>query len=136
MVAAACQKTNQFRFLYDMDMPLSQRIELIAKEIYGASGVSYTKESRGKLQRFDRDPSISQLGTCMVKTQLSLSHNPLLKGRPTGWQLPIRDFLVYKGAGLIVPVTGDIKLLPGTGSDPAYRRIDVDVHTGKVQGLL
>jgi len=136
MVAAACQKTNHFHFLYDLSMPLSRRIELIAKEIYGASGVSYTKEARGKLQQFDRDPSISQLGTCMVKTQLSLSHDPLLKGRPTGWQLPIRDFLVYKGAGLVVPVTGDIKLMPGTGSDPAYRRIDVDVNTGKVQGLL
>ena len=72
----------------------------------------------------------------MVKTHLSLSHDPDLKGRPRGWTLPIRDILVYKGAGFVVPVAGDIKLMPGTGSDPAFRRIDVDVKTGKVHGPL
>jgi formate--tetrahydrofolate ligase len=72
----------------------------------------------------------------MVKTHLSLSHDPALKGRPAGWTLPVRDVLVYKGAGFVVPVAGDIKLMPGTGSDPAFRRIDVDVKTGKVTGLF
>ena len=72
----------------------------------------------------------------MVKTHLSLSHDPALKGRPEGWTLPIRDILVYNGAGFIVPVAGDIKLMPGTSSDPAFRRIDVDVETGKVKGLF
>jgi len=72
----------------------------------------------------------------MVKTQLSLSHDPAVKGRPRGWELPIRDFLVYKGAGFVVPVAGDIKLMPGTGSNPAFRRVDVDVETGKVRGLF
>ena len=72
----------------------------------------------------------------MVKTHLSLSHNPNLKGRPHDWDLPIQDFMVYKGAGFIVPVAGDIKLMPGTASDPAYRRIDVDLETGKVTGLF
>jgi formate--tetrahydrofolate ligase len=72
----------------------------------------------------------------MVKTHLSLSHDPALKGRPDGWTLPIRDILVYNGAGFIVPVAGDIKLMPGTSSDPAFRRIDVDVDTGKVTGLF
>ncbi len=72
----------------------------------------------------------------MAKTHLSLSHDPELKGRPRDWRLPVRDILVYKGAELIVPVAGDIKLLPGTGSDPAFRRIDVDVETGKVTGLF
>ena len=70
----------------------------------------------------------------MVKTHLSLSHDPDLKGRPTGWELPIRDIMVYEGAGYVVPIAGDIKLMPGTGSDPAFRRIDVDVKTGKVTG--
>jgi formate--tetrahydrofolate ligase len=72
----------------------------------------------------------------MVKTHLSLSHDPDLKGRPKDWELPINDILVYKGAGFIVPLAGGIKLLPGTSSNPAYRKIDVDVKTGKVQGLF
>jgi formate--tetrahydrofolate ligase len=72
----------------------------------------------------------------MVKTHLSLSHDPDLKGRPKGWILPVNDILVYKGAGFIVPVAGAIKLMPGTGSNPAFRRIDVDVETGKIRGLF
>ena len=72
----------------------------------------------------------------MVKTHLSLSHDPDLKGRPTGFTLPINDILVYKGAGFIVPLAGGIKLMPGTASNPAYRRIDVDTKTGKVKGLF
>jgi formate--tetrahydrofolate ligase len=67
---------------------------------------------------------------------LSLSHDPNLKGRPKNWELPIRDFRIYKGAGMIVPIAGDIKLMPGTASDPAFRHIDVDVETGKVRGLF
>jgi formate--tetrahydrofolate ligase len=67
---------------------------------------------------------------------LSLSHDPALKGRPTGWVLPVRDVLVYRGAGMIVPVAGEIKLMPGTASDPAFRRIDVDTATGRVHGLF
>ena len=82
------------------------------------------------------DPISKTLGTCMVKTHLSLSHDPELKNRPTGWELPICDIMVYKGAGFIVPVAGAIKLMPGTASNPAYRRIDVDVNSGKVQGLF
>ena len=76
------------------------------------------------------------MGTCMVKTHLSLSHDPTIKGRPRGFRLPVRDILLYKGAGFVVPVAGDIKLMPGTASNPAYRRIDVDVETGKVKGLF
>ena len=72
----------------------------------------------------------------MVKTHLSLSHNPDFKGRPKDWMLPIRDILIYKGAGFIVPVAGDIKLMPGTASNPGFRNIDVDVETGKVKGLF
>jgi len=72
----------------------------------------------------------------MVETHLSLSHEPDRKGRPTGWTLPVRDVLIYRGAGLAVPVTGAMKLMPGTASDPAFGRIDVDVETGRVQGLF
>ena len=82
------------------------------------------------------DPEINELSTCMVKTHLSLSHNPALKGTPKGWTLPIRDILTYKGAGFVVPVAGAISLMPGTASDPAYRRVDVDVETGRVKGVF
>jgi len=134
-VMTACDEKNNFKFLYELDTPLSERIELIAKKIYGARGVTYSDEAKAKLKRYEADPRANELGTCMVKTQLSLSHDPNLKGRPTDWELPIRDILEYRGAGFLVPVAGDIKLLPGTGSNPAFRRIDVDVKTGKVQGL-
>ncbi len=135
-VVAACEEKSQFRFLYDLELPLRQRIERIAREVYGADGVTYTDVAREKAERFEKDPDVQTLGTCMVKTHLSLSHNPDLKGRPKGWQLPIRDILIYKGAGFVVPVAGDIKLMPGTCSDPAFRRIDVDVKRGRVTGLF
>ena len=135
-VVQACEEKNHFRFLYDLQTPLRKRIELIAKEVYGADGVTYSDVALEKAKRFEADPASSELGTCMVKTHLSLSHDPDVKGRPKGWELPIRDILTFKGAGFIVPVAGAITLMPGTGSDPAYRKIDVDVETGKVRGLF
>jgi len=135
-VIQACDEKNDFKFLYDLNTPLRKRIELIAKEVYGADGVTYTDEALEKAKALEADPIANELGTCMVKTHLSLSHDPDIKGRPKGWELPIRDIMVYKGAGFIVPVAGAIKLMPGTGSNPAFRRIDVDVNTGKVQGLF
>ena len=135
-VAAIAQEERDFHYLYDLEMPLTKRIELIATEIYGAKGVTYTDTAKEKIRKIDSDPALRGLGTCMVKTHLSLSHDPNLKGRPKDWELPIRDVMVYEGAGYTVPIAGDIKLMPGTGSDPAYRRIDVDVKTGKVQGMF
>jgi len=135
-VIQACEEKNEFKFLYELDTPLRKRIELIAKEVYGADGVTYTDEALEKAKAFEADPQANELGTCMGKTHLSLSHDPDLKGRPRGWELPVQDIMVYKGAGFIVPVAGAIKLMPGTASNPAFRRIDVDVKTGKVQGLF
>jgi formate--tetrahydrofolate ligase len=108
---------------------------LIAKEVYGANGVSYSEVALEKLKKLESDPPTQRFNTCMAKTHLSLSYDPEFKGKPIGWQLPIRDVLVYKGAGFVVPLAGEVKLMPGTGSDPAFRRIDVDVNTGRVQGL-
>jgi formate--tetrahydrofolate ligase len=135
-VIAACKDGNNFKFLYELDTPLRQRIERIAKEVYGADGVTYTDLAMQKALALEADPAARGLGTCMVKSHLSLSHDPNVKGRPKGWVLPVRDIMVYKGAGFIVPVAGDIKLMPGTGSDPAFRRIDVDLKTGRVTGLF
>ncbi|MCF7928784.1 MAG: formate--tetrahydrofolate ligase [Spirochaetales bacterium] len=132
---AACEE-NDFRFLYEDDTPFRQKVELIAKEIYGADGVSYTPEAEEKVKAVESDPELSKMGPCMVKTHLSLSHDPAIKGRPTGWTLPVRDILTFRGAGFVVPVAGTIKLMPGTASDPAYRQIDVDTETGRVKGLF
>lgn len=135
-VIAACNEKSRFKFLYDLSLPLRQRIELIAREVYGAQGVTYTDVALQKAKAFEADPEIAKLGTCMVKTHLSLSHDPTIKGRPRGWDLPVRDILIYRGAGFVVPVAGDIKLMPGTASNPAFRNIDVDVKTGRVRGLF
>ncbi|HEX78615.1 MAG TPA: formate--tetrahydrofolate ligase, partial [Dehalococcoidia bacterium] len=135
-VIDACEDKVNFKLLYEDSMPIRQRIETIAREVYGADGVSYSAEAKAKAERMENDPNMKNMATCMVKTHLSLSHDPVLKGRPKGWTLPIRDILTYGGAGFIVPVAGDIKLMPGTSSDPAFRKIDIDVETGKVKGLF
>ena len=85
---------------------------------------------------YQADPETAKLPVCVAKTQYSLSHDPKLLGRPKGWRMPVKDILVYRGAGLLVPVAGEIKLMPGTSASPAFRRIDVDVETGKVHGLF
>lgn len=135
-VVDACNEPNNFKFLYESSTPLRQRIDLIAKEVYGADGVEYSPDALTKAKRMEEDPEIAKLGICMVKTHLSLTDNPNIKGVPKGWKLHVRDILTYKGAGFVVPVAGAIKLMPGTASDPAYRRVDVDVETGKVKGLF
>ncbi|MEN8493844.1 formate--tetrahydrofolate ligase [Dehalococcoides sp. THU3] len=135
-VIDACNEPNDFHFLYPEDMPLRERIETIARKVYGADGVSYSQTALEKLTRLENTGNTQFMPSCMVKTHLSLSHDPALKGRPGGFTLPIRDILTYMGAGLVVPVAGDIKLMPGTSSDPNFRRIDVDTQTGKVKGLF
>jgi formyltetrahydrofolate synthetase len=135
-VIDACNEPTNFNFLYELSTPLRQRIEMIAQEVYGADGVEFSSEALTKAKRLEEDPEIAKLGVCMVKTHLSLSDNPNIKGVPKGWKLYVRDILTYKGAGFVVPVAGAIKLMPGTASDPAYRRIDVDTETGKVKGLF
>ncbi len=135
-VIDACNEPNNFKFLYELDIPLRHRIEMIAKDVYGADGVEYSPDALAKAKKIEEDPELAKLGTCMVKTHLSLSDNPSMKGVPNGWKLSIRNILTYKGAGFIVPVAGAISLMPGTASDPAYRRIDVDVSTGKVKGVF
>lgn len=135
-VLDACNEKIDFKFLYPLEMPLRKRIETIAKEVYGADGVSYTPEAEAKAKKIEENPEFKDFATMMVKTHLSLSHDPNLKGAPKGWILPVRDFLIFAGAKFICPCTGTISLMPGTSSDPAFRRVDVDVETGKVIGLF
>ena len=136
LVVEACEETPQLNYLYDLSMPLRQRVELIAREVYGADGVEWAPLAVEKAERFESDPQYADYCTMMVKTHLSLSHDPAIKGVPKGWQLPVRDILVYSGAKFLCPMAGTISMMPGTGSNPAYRRIDVDTETGAVSGLF
>ena len=135
-VIEACNEKVNFKFLYPMEMPLRQRVETIAKNVYGANGVSWAPEAAAKAKKFEEDPKYKDFATMMVKTHLSLTHDPAQKGVPKGWTLPIRDVLIYSGAKFLCPCAGTISLMPGTSSDPAFRRVDVDVKTGKVKGLF
>jgi formate--tetrahydrofolate ligase len=135
-VIDACNEKNDFKFLYPLDMKLRDRVALIAKEVYGADGVSSTSDAEAKAKNLENDPQYNDFATMMVKTHLSLSHDPSIKGVPKGWTLPIRDVLIYSGAKFLCPCAGTISLMPGTSSNPAFRRVDVDVKTGKVSGLF
>ena len=135
-VVEACEEPSSLRYLYPLDMPLRERVEAIAREVYGADGVDWTPLALEKAQGFESDPKYAQYATMMVKTHLSLSHEPTWKGVPKGWRLPIRDILEYGGAQFLCPMAGAISMMPGTGSDPAYRRVDVDTATGQVTGLF
>ena len=135
-VIDACKDQVNFKHLYPVEMPLRQRVDLIAREVYGADGVSWTPEAEAKAKAFEENPAYKDFATMMVKTHLSLSADPTLKGVPKGWVLPVRDVLIFAGAKFLCPMTGTISLMPGTSSDPAYRRIDVDTETGKVSGLF
>ncbi|NLO47280.1 MAG: formate--tetrahydrofolate ligase [Clostridiales bacterium] len=136
LIIDACEEEVDLKYLYPLDMPLRQRVEIIAKEVYGADGVDWAPLAIEKAERFESDPYYADFSTMMVKTHLSLSHEPSIKGVPKNWRLPIRDILVYGGAKFLCPMAGTISMMPGTGSDPGYRRIDVDVETGKVSGLF
>ena len=135
-VVEACNDKSDFQFLYPNETKLRQRVEKIAKEVYGADGVSWSPEATEKAKAFEADAKYDEFATMMVKTHLSLTHEPALKGVPKGWTLPIRDVLIYSGAKFLCPCAGTISLMPGTASDPAFRRVDVDVTNGKVSGLF
>ena len=135
-VLDACKEEVKFQYLYPLEMKLRNRVETIARTVYGADGVAWTPEAEAKAKQLEADPKFTDYATMMVKTHLSLSHDPALKGVPKGWVLPIRDVLVYSGAKFLCPMAGTISLMPGTSSNPGFRRVDVDVKTGKVSGLF
>jgi formate--tetrahydrofolate ligase len=135
-VIDACNEKTEFKYLYPLEMKLRDRVALIAKEVYGADGVSWLPEAEAKAKMLEEDPKYADFATMMVKTHLSLTHDPVVKGVPKNWTLPIRDVLIYSGAKFLCPCAGTISLMPGTSSNPAFRRIDVDAATGKVSGLF
>ncbi|HMA66215.1 MAG TPA: formate--tetrahydrofolate ligase, partial [Desulfosalsimonadaceae bacterium] len=135
-VIEACEEGNNFEFLYPMDKSLRDRVDTIAREVYGADGVDWLPDAEKKLQMVDADPQFKDYATMMAKTHLSLSHEPTWKGVPKNWRLPVRDIYIYSGAKFLVPVAGAIPFMPGTSSSPAYTKVDVDTETGKVSGLF
>ena len=136
VVMEACEDKTDFKFLYPTEMKLRERVDKIAKVVYGADGVSWTPDAEAKAKMLENDPKYDDYATMMVKTHLSLTHDPAIKGVPKGWTLPIRDVLIYSGAKFLCPCAGAISLMPGTSSDPAFRKVDIDTKTGKVQGLF
>jgi len=135
-VKEACEEKNSFKFLYPLELKLRERVDKIAKVVYGADGVSWTPEAEAKAKMLESDSKYDDYSTMMVKTHLSLTHDPAIKGTPKGWMLPIRDVLIYSGAKFLCPCAGAISLMPGTSSDPAFRRVDIDAKTGRVTGLF
>jgi formate--tetrahydrofolate ligase len=136
VVMEACNEKNEFKFLYPPETKLRERVAKIAKTVYGADGVAWSAEAEAKAKALEADPKFDDYATMMVKTHLSLTHEPQRKGVPKGWTLPIRDVLIYSGAKFLCPCAGTISLMPGMSSDPAYKRVDIDVNTGKVRGLF
>ncbi|MBN2099156.1 MAG: formate--tetrahydrofolate ligase [Dehalococcoidia bacterium] len=135
-VIEACNEKGTFRHLYPLEMKLRDRVRRIARVVYGADGVDWKFDSEDKARALEAEHKYDDYSTVMVKTHFSLTHDPDVKGVPKGWTLPIKDVLVYTGARFVCPVTDKISLMPGTVSDPAFRRIDVDVETGHVRGLF
>ncbi|TAN36738.1 MAG: formate--tetrahydrofolate ligase [Verrucomicrobia bacterium] len=134
-VVAAASKPKHFKFLYPLDIPIKQKIETIAKEIYGAAGVDYSPEAEAKVELYTR-LGFDKLPICMAKTHLSFTDKPDIKGAPSGFTLPIRDIRASIGAGFLYPLVGTMRTMPGLSTRPAYMDIDLDLKTGKIKGLF
>ncbi|GAB3296954.1 formate--tetrahydrofolate ligase [Parasphingorhabdus pacifica] len=132
-VAEAAEEPNQFRLLYPDSASLRTKIETIATRIYGADGVSYQPAAARALDDYEAN-GFGKLPVCIAKTHLSLSADPTLLGAPTGWTLPVREVRASVGAGFVYPICGDMRTMPGLGSQPSAEQIDIDEH-GEVVGL-
>ncbi|MDE2262575.1 MAG: formate--tetrahydrofolate ligase [Gammaproteobacteria bacterium] len=133
-VIAACKLPGSFRFLYPLEMGIKSKIETIVREIYGGSGVEYLPEAQKKIELYTR-LGFGNLPVCMAKTHLSVSHDPSLKGAPTGFTVPVRDVRASVGAGFLYPLLGTMSTMPGLPTRPGYYDIDLDLETGRVMGL-
>ena len=133
MVAEAAEEPSTFRFLYPSDMPLREKIETIARKVYGADGVEYYPPAGDQIDSFERN-GFGNLSVCVAKSHLSISSDPKLKGAPTGWKLPVREVRASVGAGFIYPICGEMRTMPGLPSHPNAIRIDID-DNGDIVGL-
>jgi formyltetrahydrofolate synthetase len=134
-VVRATEQPNQFRFLYPLELSIKEKIEKICTEIYGADGVDYLPAAEEKIARYTR-LGFDKLPLCMAKTHLSFSHDPALKGVPSGYRIPIRDISASVGAGFLYPLLGEMRTMPGLPTRPVFYDVDLDLKTGKVVGLF
>ena len=133
-VAAACDEPSDFDYLYPLDQPIKAKIETIAKRVYRAADVEYSSTANQQIADFERS-GFGYLPICMAKTHLSISHDPALKGAPSGFTVPVREVRASVGAGFIYPILGDMRTMPGLGTTPAYMQVDID-DDGNVVGLF
>ena len=134
-VVAASEKPANFKFLYQLDRPIKEKIETIAREVYGADGVDYSPEAEERIAEYTR-LGFDALPICMAKTHLSLSADPTLKGVPTGFRIPVRDVRASVGAGFLYPLLGKMSTMPGLPTRPSFYDVDIDMKTGRVVGLF
>jgi formate--tetrahydrofolate ligase len=133
-VVRACDKPNDFKFLYPLEASIKEKIEIIATKIYGADGVDYLPRAEEKIALYTKQ-GFDKLPICMAKTHLSLSHDPNLKGRPRGYRIPIRDVKASIGAGFLYPLLGEMRTMPGLSKVPAGTKVDLD-DNGNIVGLF
>jgi formyltetrahydrofolate synthetase len=133
-VVAACKKPSKFKFLYPLEMSIKDKIETIVKEMYGGAGVEYSPEAEKKIEVYTRQ-GFDKIPMCMAKTHLSISHDPNLKGAPSGFTVPVRDIRASVGAGFLYPLLGTMATMPGLSTRPGYYDIDLDTETGRIIGL-
>jgi formyltetrahydrofolate synthetase len=133
-VVEACEQPNEFRQLYDDDMPIREKIEAVATRVYGAADVFFYPEAEKRLATYTPD-RLERLPVCMAKTHLSLSADPTALNAPEGFTLQVRDIRAYTGAGWLVPLCGDITQMPGLGKSPAALNVDID-EDGRTVGLF
>jgi formate--tetrahydrofolate ligase len=134
-VQEACSRPSAYRPLYEETASIEEKIETIARRMYGAAGVSYEPDASAQIEAAVR-LGYGRLPICIAKTPLSLSHDPSLKGRPQGFTLPVRELRILAGAGFLTAVCSGIQLMPGLPSRPAAEQIDLDPETGEIVGLF
>ncbi|KAF8844963.1 FTHFS-domain-containing protein [Paxillus ammoniavirescens] len=134
-VIATCEGESNFKFLYDLDIPIEEKINIICKEIYRADGIELSELARKQLDTYTRQ-GYGHLPICMAKTQYSFSHNAALKNAPTGFTVPIREVRLSAGAGFLYPILGDMQTMPGLGTRPGFWEVGLDPETGRVVGLF
>jgi formyltetrahydrofolate synthetase len=133
-VVAAADEASSFDFVYPLDAPIEQKIEAIAKRVYGADGIFLLKTTQEKIKQFNAT-GFDKLPICMAKTHLSLSHDASLANAPTGFTVTVRDIRAYTGAGWLVALCGDMQTMPGLGASPAAFNVDIDAE-GRTVGLF
>lgn len=134
-VMKACEKPTNFNYLYPLDMSIKEKIETIAKKLYGADGVEYSPQAEQQIKLYT-EAGFDKLPICMAKTHLSLSHDPALKGEPKGFTVPVREIRASVGAGFLYPLLGEMMTMPGLPTRPAFYDVDINLETGKIEGLF